>query len=398
MNEDQRKLHLSDGEIRASQDHELPEYRQALAEAHLAECTTCQERATALRARSQRVHASFSHLPNFPADRLLSPEAARARLEDRLTIRKERQFMLSKSSLRLPRAAWFALAVILILAVSLTFEPVRALANSFLALFRVEQIRLVQVDSEKLEEKLASSSQLEYVLSNNIEVEEKGQAQEVTSAEQASALAGYPLRLPVGLEGEQSFLVQPGASLRFTIDLELVRGVLRDLGRQDIQLPDSLDGALVEMEIPTSVVAAYGECDQEPDPRQIEPETPRPIKPELPQCTTLVQVPSPEVSAPPELDLSQIGEAYLQVLGMSAEQAASFARTVDWTTTFVVPIPDYYAEYEEVIVDGVPGSLIYSPYRYNEPYTLLWVKNGMIYTLIGSGDPSEALEIAALIR
>jgi len=393
-----RTTHLSDGEIRSLQDQELAADQNTAGEAHLADCQTCQARAAELLARSQRIQARLDHLPDAPADLpRTGVESARLRLATRLENRKENP-MQSKTFLRLPRTAWAALVVVVVLAVSLTFEPVRALANNFLALFRVEQIRVVQIDPDELEEKLESSSQLEYILSNEVQVEEKGEAQKAASAEEASALAGYPLRLPVGLEGKQSFSVQPGASLSFTVNLELVRGVLKDLGREDIQLPDNLDGAVVEMDIPTGVAASYGECDFEPEPGQIDPDNSRPLKFDLENCTTLMQIPSPQVSAPPDLDLKQIGEAYLQVLGMSAEEAGSFARNLDWTTTFVIPLPRYYAEYEEVSVDGTLGTLIYRPRGYDSGYTLMWIKNGMIYALSGKGDRSEALQVAASIQ
>jgi hypothetical protein len=111
-----------------------------------------------------------------------------------------------------------------------------------------------------------------------------------------------------------------------------------------------------------------------------------------------MQVPSPAVSAPPDLDLTQVGEAYLQLFGMGAEEAASFARTVNWTTTFVVPLPRYGADYEEVQVDGVNGTLIYDYGIANEYYTLIWVKDGFIYALNGWGGRSAAMKIAGSIQ
>ena len=78
----------------------------------------------------------------------------------------------------------------------------------------------------------------------------------------------------------------------------------------------------------------------------------------LPDCTTLTQMPSPSISAPPGLDIPKISGAFLQVLGMSPEEAAQIAQTVDWTTTLVIPIPRYGTSYQEVVVDGLEGTLI----------------------------------------
>ena len=131
---------------------------------------------------------------------------------------------------RIPRPVWAAVTLIVVLAVALTFKPVRVLANSFLALFRVEQIQVVQFNPDQMSNRLENSSKLEYMLSNDVQVEELGASEEVGSVEDASSKAGFPVKLPA-LETPTKFMVQPGAKTTFTVNLELVRGVLKDLER-----------------------------------------------------------------------------------------------------------------------------------------------------------------------
>jgi hypothetical protein len=152
------------------------------------------------------------------------------------------------------------------------------------------------------------------------------------------------------------------------------------------------------MKIPTSVVAQYGDCNYDSEPAQIDPDNAPSIEPKPDNCTTLAQIPSPEISAPPDIDLANIGEAYLQVLGMSKEEAASFASSVDWTTTFVIPLPRYDADYQEVDINGLPGTLVIENGGWANHYMLLWVKGGVIYGLSGPGDKAAALKIARAIR
>lgn len=306
--------------------------------------------------------------------------------------------MWSKLTTRLPRPVWAALAVVVVLAVALAFEPVRAVANSFLGLFRVEQIRVVQVDPGQLEQQFGSSSQLEQMLTDHMQVQPRGEAQDVASAEEASNLTGIPVRLPALAEGEQSITVQPGGDVTFNIDLELVRAVLKDIGKEEVALPADLDGAAVEVNIPDGVIAMYGDCkSKEIDGLEARPD------PDVPSdavddsnCTTLMQAHSPTISAPPGLDMAQIGEAYLQLLGMSPDEAASFASNVDWTTTFVIPIPRYGVDYQDVQVDGVTGTLLLR--RGWDRYMLLWAKNGILYVLSGPGDADNALELASSLK
>ena len=303
--------------------------------------------------------------------------------------------MWSKFTSRISRPAWAGLALVAVLAISLAFPPVQAVANSFLKLFRVEQVRVLPVDTERLAGEMEQSTRLEGLFSESVKVEEGGEPQEVASAEEASARLGMVVRLPTALEGEPKIMVQPGGSVTFTVDLELMRAVLQDMGRSDIQLPDSLDGAVVKLEMPAGVAALYGDCEMQE--RQVQdPDNPFPA--ETPACTSFFQMPSPSVDAPPDLDVPQIGQVYLQLLGMTPDEAASFANTVDWTSTFVIPVPRYSSTNEEVQVDGVTGTLI--KYREDswQAYLLLWVKDGVVYALGGPGKGNEALQLAASLK
>ncbi len=63
-------------------------------------------------------------------------------------------------------------------------------------------------------------------------------------------------------------------------------------------------------------------------------------------CVYLVQVPSPTVSVPPNLNMAEIAEAGLQLAGMTASEAHAFCQTVDWSSTMVVPVPRNSSTFE----------------------------------------------------
>ena len=95
------------------------------------------------------------------------------------------------------------------------------------------------------------------------------------------------------------------------------------------------------------------------------------------------------------LDIAKLAQIGLEFTGMTAEEAAQFTSTVDWTSTLLVPIPKNAASYQQVPVDGVTGALIERPTDDAPQFALLWVKDGIIYTIGGLGDNSQkALEIA----
>ena len=303
--------------------------------------------------------------------------------------------MWSKFTSRISRPAWVGLALVAVLAISLAFPPVQAIANSFLKLFRVQQVQVVPVDTERLAGEMKQAARLEGLFSQSVEVEEGGEPIEVSSAEEASARLGMPVRLPAALQEKPEIFVQPGGRVTFTVDLELMRAVMQEMNRGDVSLPDSLDGAVIKLEMPAGVVALYGDC--QVDERQMhDPDGPPEI--EIPDCTSFFQMPSPSVDAPPDLNVTQMGEIYLQVLGMTPEEAARFSSNVDWTSTFVVPVPRYGADYKEVQVDGVTGTLIETSRYGGQTFLLLWVKDGVVYALGGPGRADDALQIAASLK
>jgi hypothetical protein len=390
-------MHLSEGEIRAYQDHELDSAASDRVQSHLIACQRCLVHAEQILTSSQSVRAEMRLLAEQKPPYRLSTAAARARLKARQSApTKEYEAMSNKWYKRISRPAWAVIAIVAVLAVAMAFEPVQAIANNFLGLFRVQQIQVVQVNPGALPDQLGSSSQFEAMISQDVQFQDNGKVQDVASAAEASGLAGIPVRLPQGLSGSLSLKVTPSGTATMKIDVQHLRALLAEIGRSDIQVPNLVDGSTLTLQVPAGVQAGYGDCHfdldkvrqpgQDPDTQSI---------PRMPNCTTLMQMPSPTIQAPPGLDIQQIGIAYLQVMGMSQQDAENFARNVDWTTTFVIPIPRYNTTTQQVSVDGVTGSLIQQGAR---EYLLLWVKDGIVYALTGPGDANTALQIAGSLQ
>jgi hypothetical protein len=113
----------------------------------------------------------------------------------------------------------------------------------------------------------------------------------------------------------------------------------------------------------------------------------------------LAQMPSPTVNTPPDLNIAQLAEIGLQFTGMSASEAHQFSQSVDWTSTLVIPFPRNAGTYEQVSVDGVTGTLITGGRGDGgNHYSLIWIKNGIVYGLTGNGSSQQALALAQSIQ
>ncbi len=391
-------MHLTDGDIRAYTDGETAPETAGRVRLHLEKCLYCRRRAARLASRAESVNQQLRSLALLPGEETAAVDRALTRFKVQY-LTKEVNSMFERIFARQYRLAWFGLAVVVILAAALVFPPVRAIANSFLGLFRVEQVAVVPVNPGDLPEQLGSSSQFEQLIADDVQVEEVGVAETVEDAEEASRLAGIPVRLPTMLAGPMELKVQPGTRVSLRVDLARIRTLLREVGMEGIELPDQLDGALVTMELSRAVTASYGDCAIVAEPEQepgIDPDAPALRRT---NCTTLVQMESPAINAPPGLDLAGLGEAFLVAMGMTPEEAREFSQQVDWTTTLVVPVPRYGVEYQEVSVDGVTGTFIQQSLESHAPqYMLVWVKDGLLYALTGSGDISTAMQIAGSLE
>jgi len=365
---------------------------------HLAECSFCQDRADEYSPSGVEAKQHLDALAPGISEGARSENLAYASFQQQY-VNKERNNMFDRLFARKYHLAWVAVGVVALLAIAMLFPQVRAIGSSFLGLFRVEQFTIVQVDPENIEQQLGSSSNFEYLLAEDVHFEEFGEILETASKEEASRQAGFQVRLPAEANGEVQYVVQPGARVSMLVDLPKVQAVVDELGIADFELPAILDGAEVSLELPVAVAAAYGICDVSPEVLREEGYDPDTPMPDFSECVTLTQFPSPEINAPPGLDIAGIGAAFLQVLGMTPEEAAQFSQSVDWTTTLVIPIPRYGTEYQEVFVDGVTGTLIMQSQRSELPnYLLIWIKDGIVYALAGPGDAQTALALANSIE
>jgi hypothetical protein len=387
-------MHLSDQEIRTYFADDESTADAVRISNHLVECTKCQGLADQLALSGVQTSQHMSVLTP-QSDELPQPtRQAILRFEQRY-FEKENSSMFDRLFNRKYRFTWAAVGVVAVLAIAMLFPQVRAIGSSFLGLFRVEQFTIIQVDPEKIGEQLSSSSNFEFLLAEDVEFEEFGEMQDVSGKAEASDLAGFSVRLPSAGPANEKLIVQPGARISMLVDLPKVQALLDELGIADLKLPAVLDGAEVSMELPVAVAAGYGTCEVTPEMVREAGVDPDRLTVDLSECVTLIQFPSPEISAPPGLDIARIGQGFLQVLGMTPEEAAQFSQNVDWTTTLVIPIPRYGTEYQEILVDGVEGTLIMQSEHTEFPhYMLVWIKDGIVYALTGPGDAQSALELA----
>lgn len=366
---------ISDGQLRAYLDRELAADDAKDLERSLADDPQLQARMDRL---AERAEHTTGLLGELSADAAAPPDARQALARWRERSERPRRVWA--------RPAWGALAASIgIVALLLTWPPARAAAQRFLGLLRFESVAVLKLDRGLLPHRLSDTQAQMFaqVLADSVEqLKKPADNWDPATLEEAEQLAGFPIRLLGDRLDDPKLEVVDSESLAFNVERVRVEQMIDIIGGTDVEIPSRLDGARVRVDIFKAVEASYGDCWPPSDPDNVE----------WPNCFELRQGPTPAVVSDPELDLGEIAELGLQVAGMSPEEAGAVRRTLDWTSTLVIPMPEDEARHEEIEVDGVRGVLMTDfrrsrrAERPNE-YAIVWMKYGMTYIFTGFGDP-----------
>ena len=404
---------IHDGNLRQYLDGELAGAELAEVTEHLASCQDCAARLEKARVAKTHTEAALATLAPAADDAAINPALAYAQFTSQFAADREPKTWINR--LLAPRLSpvWGLAAVALIVAVSVSVNPVRVWAQRVLAMLRVQKIQVVSIDPTTLMSSSGPDSHPyklfnQFVADNVVVTMDPGKPQVVSNLKTATQLAGYPVRVIGSLGSPQSIDVTGETAFQMTFNRDRVTTLLDEIGRSDIHIPESANGALIAVHIPKTVISMYGDCpvrhgymgsNSQPQAEALaERKMERMANMKDTNCTYLIQAPSPTVSVPPDLSMSDIAEAALELAGMTPAEAQSFCRTVDWSSTLVVPVPRNTSSYEKVTVDGVEGTLITETLSQGNRYSLLWIKNGVIHSLGGHGNPSDALSLAASLR
>ena len=372
-------MHPKDDLLRLYYDQELPDAQAQQVREHLANCHACQKRLDEISARAQRVKARIDSLADRKIAQPRSTQAAYRQFTNSNRINSTKKETLVTMFTRRP--IWTALAIIALLAVVFTLTPASAWASDFLGLFRVERVQVISFNPEAMDNMPSrveeNKAAFERIFQEDMQVTKHQVPETVASIEEAAGVIGFTPRLPADLSGAELH-VQPGFNAVFTIDQPKLQELIDAMGA-DFALPAEADGQVVTIDVPDALEAKT-DCSEDPDLAY--------------QCLSLIQLHSPVVNAPDGMPVEKMAETMFTFLGMSENEAREMSQRIDWATTMVIPVPsngDF--EVQDVNVDGVSGSLIVEPLR--NSFMLIWVKDGVLYGLSGTGSGAKALQIAA---
>jgi hypothetical protein len=300
---------------------------------------------------------------------------------------REQETSRSKAAWPRLRAVAVPAVVVAVIGGLLSVPSVRASAQSFLALFRVVNFVAVPVDESRIAILQSETLDPPHLIGEQMEVlEDPGPPIGVVSPEQAGAAAGFTVKVP-GYEPTAVLLtgieVKGQQRMRATADAQRLREVMEALAITDLEVPEGLDGQVVDVRIPPVVMMRYERGG-----------TP---------AVEFLQAQSPEVSLPEGINLSALGEIGLRILGLSPIDAREFAQSIDWHTTLLLPIPAAATSFKQVTINGQPGVAIERVRNLPEggrsvSHTYLWSRDGHVFVLNGALSTIDMLKMAESLK
>ena len=278
------------------------------------------------------------------------------------------------------RRVLLATAAVAVVGAVFSVPAVRASAASFLAMFRVSNFVAVEVDPKRLDALGAQQLDIQTLIGENAQIlQDPGPSLPVVSLDQAAAAAGYDLKVPGWLPHEARIIemsVSNEGAARITANAARLQQIMDVLGITDLEVPAGLDGQIVNVRVPRSVMVRYEHQGRR---------------------TRFFQAPSPEVTLPAGVDLAALGEIGLRILGLPAQEAREFAGIIDWNNTLIVPLPSGVRSMKRVEINGDPGIAV----EYTDASRtsmVLWSAAGRVFGIVSLQSMSDVLEMANSVR
>ena len=279
------------------------------------------------------------------------------------------------------------MAVAVIAIALLVLPPVRAAADQFLQLFRVQSVMFVPTNTDRLKQVATTLQANKDTLFTGKPtlISKPAAPRAVNSLAEAHKALSFapqqPARLPSAPTSTQ-LTVRDRFAAQFSVNVQAARQVLAMMNVHDVTIPDALGSAPIVVNMQTSLESHYHGANYD---------------------LNLYQGVSPTVKLPDGVDLAQLGKAGLRVLGMDPAQADAVSRSIDWRSTLVFPFPTDFQDVRQVAVGNSQGLLVGSERggaNGREPqWRMYWQRGNSFYILEGRNlDEAEMLAVADSIR
>jgi len=295
-----------------------------------------------------------------------------------------------------------AFVLVLLVAAAFALPPVRATAGQFLGIFRIQGFQTVtvtQADMDQMTQALESGSgHVALDQLGDVWVEGGEPQPRKMTLEAAQAAVDFPIRLPRGVEGTRTVLLQPGTTIKFKLHVDKVNALLDSYGAGKTFSKD-VDGKVFEVRMPPTVVVGYGDrLDTVPTNRDMESSYSGMSLADPSSGTIVVQTRGPELVVPSGVDALELRDVLLNLPILPDNVRKQLASVQDWQHTLLVP--NVEGSSKSITLNGMPAVVLSPrtdpdvPQPSEASSAVMWQQDGVVVAVAGVGGDARLVKIA----
>lgn len=344
-------------------------------ETHLADCDKCKSLLAALKENDnfvfERLRGYRQHYEECNVPCSAQPSVKRQNIN---THNKG----VFNHMLKYKKLVAVACATLLITA-CITVQPVKAAIASALSIFRVENVKGINItlaDMQEIQKKL-SSGQGEIDIDKMGSIKIQGGEKRTSSQEDVKNLPDIAVTFPSALSDviPNITIVEP-TSIDFALNAQNVNQIMKSFGATKL-LPDNIDGKTFKADFSSQVTINYSINDK---------------------TIRITQTKAPQITVPEGVNVDEVYNAVVEMPILPDNLQSQLKSIKDWKNTVYIPVIE--SEMTEVDINGAKGymTLKKSHLESTPQLGVIWYNEGVIYTISGIIDNDEILNIARSMR
>lgn len=357
----------SEGSIQAYIDKELDDIEIKEIEMHLFQCEKCKE-----------IYKNLNSVNNFAMEKFQDYKKEfdiHDLKTENMNIEMKNKKGVFKNMKKYKRMAVAACAA-LVLTTCFTVEPIRAAVINAVSIFRVKDIKSVNIsldDVKKLEKSLEDhKSDINIDKIGKVKTQ-GGEVKDVT-IEEGKKLLPFTVLLPKNMpeKSVKNISISKPSKIDFTLNVENVNQLLKSLGETKT-FPKDLDGKTFSLNIAGTLNINYKDAENNKD-------------------IYITESKIPEIIAPTNANVDEIFNALSGLSILPSDLQKQLKSMKDWKSTLYVP--NVGNNVEEMNINGMKAI----GYFEKNDSSILVLKDDVLISVSGNADKNKLLEIVKSMR
>lgn len=350
------------------------EYKGNMKEAikHIENCPVCKVEFERLQESETLIKDVLGMNMNLPPRPIINSKI----IENERNIR--RIFKMNKLAKRCSAAA----AAVVICAGMFSIEPIRAKAQDFLKMFRVQEVKGIAISQEDIYkmDQLIKKGEGKQEIGNFISVDVKSQGQEEIIKQptfetlKEKSKNSKIIKAPEGYKYDEGASIFPSGNITLKLDVKKANDLLNYLG-EDVKLPNSLDEKPIIINTNETVAYSMNQGDK---------------------YISVGKTDVPTLQIPKDIDEKEVVSALLSMNLLPDNLKKQLSSIEDLTSTLPVPYSPEHQTKKDIKINGTDAILIQDKDSKHNNVTICFKENDALY--IVNSYNVNADEIVSLVE